>query len=213
MEENSVNINEQQLDTEVQEPAQQVQGISEEELARLVEERAKEIATKHIVKEKNKLKSERDLLSQQRAELESEKLAKMNENEKTAYQIQELSKQLAEMQKATQEKEQAFEYEKMANQTKDILVEKGLPIGLTSMVMAGTNNDAEAIMKNIQALNDLMQEAVTKQVQERIKASSHVPKAAHSAGNGQISLEDISKMSPDEINARWDEIMKQGKLK
>lgn len=212
MEENNVNVNEQELDTQAQEAPEQVQGISEEELARLVEERAKEIASKHIVKEKNKLKSERDLLSQQRAELESEKLAKMNESEKTAYQIEELSKKLAEMQKATQEKEQAFEYEKMANQTKDILVEKGLPIGLTSMVMAGTNNDAEAIMKNITALNDLMQDAINKQVQERIKASSHVPRTGHGSSDG-ISLEDISKMTPEQINARWDDILKQGKLK
>lgn len=191
--------------------AGQQPSYTQEDIERLVEERAKEIASKNIVKEKNKLKKEYDLLSQQKAELESERLAKMNQEEKTAYQIEELSKKLAEMQKATQEKEQAFEYEKMTSQTKDMLVERGLPIGLSNMVMAGSNNDAETIMKNIQSLEEMMKDAIDKKVEERIKASSHIPKSVKYGDS--LSLEDISKMTPEQINARWDDIMKQGRLK
>ena len=74
--------------------AEQQPPMSQEELNKLVEERAKEIASRNIVKEKRKYKEMLESLQNDKAQLESEKLAKMSEAEKTAYKIDELNKKL-----------------------------------------------------------------------------------------------------------------------
>lgn len=192
--------------------AEQQPSMSQEELNKLVEERAKEIASKNIVKEKRKYKEMLESLQNDKAQLESEKLAKMSEAEKTAYQISELNKKLEDLQKQSSEKEKAFEFERLTNQTKDLLVEKGLPGALANMVMAGADGEAEAIQKNIATLQEYVNQAIDAGVEARIKASSGTPKAVNSSKGG-FTLDDIRKMSPAEINAHWDEISKQGKLR
>ena len=196
-------------------PAQQPP-MSQDELNKLVEEKAKEmakdIASRNIVKEKRKYKEMLESLQNDKAQLESEKLAKMSEADKTAYQISELNKKLEEMQKQSSEKEKAFEFERLTNQTKDLLVEKGLPGALANMVMAGADGEAEAIQKNIASLQEYVNQAIDAGVEARIKASSGTPRAVKTSKGG-FTLEDIKKMSPSEINAHWDEISKQGILK
>ena len=192
--------------------AEQQPPMSQEELSKLIEERAKEIASKNIVKEKKKYKEMLESLKNDKAQLESEKLAKMSEAEKTAYKIDELNKKLEDLQKQSNEKEKAFEFERLTNQTKDLLVEKGLPGALANMVMAGADGEAEAIQKNIATLQEYVNQAIDAGVEARIKASSGTPKAVKSSKGG-FTLDDIRKMSPAEINAHWDEISKQGKLR
>ena len=192
--------------------AEQQPSMSQEELNKLVEERAKQIASRNIVKEKRKYKEMLESLQNDKAQLESEKLAKMSEAEKTAYQISELNKKLEDLQKQSSEKEKAFEFERLTNQTKDLLVEKGLPGALANMVMAGADGEAEAIQKNIATLQEYVNQAIDAGVEARIKASSGTPKAVKTGKSG-FTLDDIRKMSPAEINAHWDEISKQGKLR
>ena len=192
--------------------AEQQPPMSQEKLNKLIEERAKEIASKNIVKEKRKYKEMLESLQNDKAQLESEKLAKMSEAEKTAYKIDELNKKLEDLQKQSNEKEKAFEFERLTNQTKDLLVEKGLPGALANMVMAGADGEAEAIQKNIATLQEYVNQAIDAGVEARIKASSGTPKSVK-AGKGGFTLDDIRKMSPAEINAHWDEISKQGKLR
>ena len=227
---NEVNVNDTKLNMNLQlladkggeeppqEPSNETGGaeqqplMSQEELNKLVEERAKEIASRNIVKEKRKYKEMLESLQNDKAQLESEKLAKMSEAEKTAYQISELNKKLEDLQKQSSEKEKAFEFERLTNQTKDLLVEKGLPGALANMVMAGADGEAEAIQKNIATLQEYVNQAIDAGVEARIKASSGTPKAVNSSKGG-FTLDDIRKMSPAEINAHWDEISKQGKLR
>ena len=192
--------------------SEQQPSMSQEELSKLIEERAKEIASRNIVKEKKKYKEMLESLKNDKAQLESEKLAKMSEAEKTAYKIDELNKKLEELQKQSSEKEKAFEFERLTNQTKDLLVEKGLPGALANMVMAGADGEAEAIQKNIATLQEYVNQAIDAGVEARIKASSGTPKSVKTGKSG-FTLDDIRKMTPDEINARWDEISKIGKLK
>ena len=90
--------------------AEQQPPMSQEELNKLIEERAKEIASKNIVKEKKKYKDMLKSLENDKAQLESEKLAKMSEAEKTAYKIDELNKKLEDLQKQSSEKDIAFEF-------------------------------------------------------------------------------------------------------
>ena len=227
---NKVNVNDTKLNMNLQlladkggeeppqEPSNETGGaeqqppMSQEELNKLIEDRAKEIASKNIVKEKRKYKEMLESLQNDKAQLESEKLAKMSEAEKTAYKIDELNKKLEDLQKQSSEKEKAFEFERLTNQTKDLLVEKGLPGALANMVMAGADGEAEAIQKNIATLQEYVNQAIDAGVEARIKASSGTPKAVKSSKGG-FTLDDIRKMSPAEINAHWDEISKQGKLR
>ena len=227
---NEVNVNDTKLNMNLQlladeggqeppqEPSNETGGaeqqppMSQEELNKLVEERAKQIASRNIVKEKKKYKEMLESLQNDKAQLESEKLAKMSEAEKTAYKIDELNKKLEDLQKQSSEKEKAFEFERLTNQTKDLLVEKGLPGALANMVMAGADGEAEAIQKNIATLQEYVNQAIDAGVEARIKASSGTPKAFNSNKSG-FTLDDIRKMSPAEINAHWDEISKQGKLR
>ena len=227
---NKVNVNDTKLNMNLQlladkggeeppqEPSNETGGaeqqppMSQEELNKLVEERAKEIASRNIVKEKKKYKEMLESLQNDKAQLESEKLAKMSEAEKTAYKIDELNKKLEDLQKQSSEKEKAFEFERLTNQTKDLLVEKGLPGALANMVMAGADGEAEAIQKNIATLQEYVNQAIDAGVEARIKASSGTPKAVNSSKGG-FTLDDIRKMSPAEINAHWDEISKQGRLR
>ena len=227
---NKVNVNDTKLNMNLQlladkggeeppqEPSNETGGaeqqpqMSQEELNKLIEDRAKEIASKNIVKEKRKYKEMLESLQNDKAQLESEKLAKMSEAEKTAYKIDELNKKLEDLQKQSSEKEKAFEFERLTNQTKDLLVEKGLPGALANMVMAGADGEAEAIQKNIATLQEYVNQAIDAGVEARIKASSGTPKAVNSSKGG-FTLDDIRKMSPAEINAHWDEISKQGKLR
>ena len=174
--------------------AEQQPPMSQEELNKLVEERAKEIASKNIVKEKRKYKEMLESLQNDKAQLESEKLAKMSEAEKTAYKIDELNKKLEDLQKQSSEKEKAFEFERLTNQTKDLLVEKGLPGALANMVMAGADGEAEAIQKNIATLQEYVNQAIDAGVEARIKASSGTPKAIKT--DKELTLEDIKRMSP-----------------
>ena len=186
--------------------------MSQDELNKLIEDRAKEIASKNIVKEKKKYKEMLESLKNDKAQLESEKLAKMSEAEKTAYKIDELNKKLEELRKQSSEKEKAFEFERLTNQTKDLLVEKGLPGALANMVMAGADGEAEAIQKNITTLQEYVNQAIDAGVEARIKASAATPRAVNHSKSG-FTLDDIKKMSPSEINAHWEEISKQGILK
>ena len=192
--------------------AEQQPPMSQDELNKLIEERAKEIASRNIVKEKKKYKEMLESLKNDKAQLESEKLAKMSEAEKTAYKIDELNKKLEDLQKQSSEKEKAFEFERLTNQTKDLLVEKGLPGALANMVMAGADGEAEAIQKNIATLQEYVNQAIDAGVEARIKASSGTPKSVKTGKSG-FTLDDIRKMSQAEINARWDEISKIGRLK
>ena len=227
---NKVNVNDMKLDMNLQlladkggeeppqEPSNETGGaeqqpqMSQEELNKLIEDRAKEISSKNIVKEKKKYKEMLESLKNDKAQLESEKLAKMSEAEKTAYKIDELNKKLEDLQKQSNEKEKAFEFERLTNQTKDLLVEKGLPGALANMVMAGADGEAEAIQKNIATLQEYVNQAIDAGVEARIKASSGTPKSVKTGKSG-FTLDDIRKMSPAEINAHWDEISKQGKLR
>ena len=219
---NKVNVNNEKLnmnlqllaDDEGQETSQgmeegaaeQQTSYTQEELNKLVEERAKEMASKHIVKEKNKLKKEFESLKSERELLESEKLAKMNESEKMDYQLKELQKEIKKIQQEKEEERSRYDYERLTNQTKDMLVEKGLPGALANMVMAGAEGEAEAIQQNIVALQEYVNQAIDAGVEARIKASSGAPKTIRTSKG--ITLDEIKNMSPAEINARWEEIKK-----
>ena len=117
-----------------------------------------------------------------------------------------LDKSIDVEQKEKEEERSRYDYERLTNQTKDMLIEKGLPGALANMVMAGAEGEAEMIQKNIVALQEYVNQAIDAGVEARIKASSGTPKSLKTSKG--ITLEEIKSMTPTEINARWDEIKK-----
>lgn len=199
-------------DAEIESPGEQTPDVDNEnpnndfdmdKLSKLIEEKAQELANKVIGKEKKKMKSK---LSEVEQQLESERLAKMNESEKMAYNLEKLQKRLEEVESKSSEKDKAIERERISNSTKDVLVSKKLPTSLTNMVMSGTEGNAESILENIKSIESVIEDVVEQRVNERLRTKA--PKVGTSTSVGNYSIDEIKNMSPDEINKNWDKISK-----
>ncbi len=176
--------------------------ISEEDIQALIEEKAQEKVNKVIGKEKSKLKA---TLAEKEKELESIKLSKMNEAERTAYQLEQMRSKIEEIEANSAKKDKELEQERLANNTKEVLASREMPTKFTNMVMAGTDGDAEKILENIKNLQEWGKEWVEKQVNERLRSSAGVPKTS-TIGGDNFTMEELKNMTPEEINANWDKI-------
>ena len=127
---------------------------SAEEVNKMIEEgrkQALEEANKKAERFQNKMK-------------ESEKLAKMNEEEKLRYQLE-------QREKAIEEKEKALALAENKNEAGKILAEKGLSLALVDFVVA---EDAETMNQNISLLEKEFNKSVKAEVEKRL--SSKAPK-------------------------------------
>ncbi len=113
---------------------------------------------------------------------EAEKLAKMNEEEKFQYQLQEKEKTLAD-----REKQIALMENK--NEAVKILSEKKLPVEVIDFLVA---DDADKTMKNI----NLFEKVFAAAVKERIP--SNTPKGTNTPEGG-INKEAFSKMTAKQM--------------
>lgn len=95
---------------------------------------------------------------------ESEKLARMNENERLIYELE-------QREKAIVEKEKALALAENKNVASKILAEKGLSLSLVDFVVA---EDAETMNNNISLLDKAFKQSVKDEVEKRL--SSNTPK-------------------------------------
>ena len=105
---------------------------------------------------------------------EAEKLAKMNEKEKSQYLQQKHERELAD-------READITRRELMAQAKVTLAEKELPVGLAD-VLAYT--DADSCSKSIASMEKAFQEAVQKAVDEKLKGGKPPKKAPEPDGNG-----------------------------
>lgn len=101
---------------------------------------------------------------------ETEKLAKMNKEEKAAYMQQKKEKELSDRESAVARKE-------LMAEAKNTLAEKKLPAGLAEVL---NYTDAETCNKSIAAVEKTFQAAVEAAVQERLKGGEPMKKAPES---------------------------------
>lgn len=125
------------------------------------------------------------------AKAEAAKLAKMSQDEKAHFELEKRENALKE-----REAELAKKDLKLA--TIDILKDKQLPIDFVEFIMA---SNADTTKSNIESFERLWQTKLEEAVNVRLKGFT--PRAGQLAG---LTKSDIEKMSPVEINARWDEI-------
>lgn len=93
---------------------------------------------------------------------EAEKLARMNEQEKYEYQLE-------QREKAIQEKEKALSLAENKNEAGKILAEKGLSLALVDFVVA---EDAETMKNNIKVLEQAFKQSVKEEVEKRLSSST-----------------------------------------
>ncbi len=131
---------------------------------------------------------------------EAEKLKKMTAKEKEEYQQQKREDDLLKREKALAERE-------LRATAKDTLAEKGLPTALAECL---DYSSAENCNKSIDEVGKAFEKAVQDAIADRIKGGKTMKKAV---GNTTLTMDDVKKMSPQEINENWEEIQQlmQGK--
>ena len=112
---------------------------------------------------------------QEAKESEAKKLAKMNADDKQAYQLK--------------KREQEFNKRELTAEAKSILSERGLPIELVNNVNL---TDADSVHESIDQLQKSWEEAVQKGVSERIKGGKTIKKAP--GAPAEITKEQFDKM-------------------
>ena len=120
-------------------------------------------------------------------------------------------KRLKKLEKDLADERQHRTREQLRNKAITEATQKGLP---TDIVDHLVGQDEQTTMDNLSKFEQVWQNKIQEQVEQRFKGSGHDP---HKTGNdtGTFTRESLSKMSRDEINANWDTISKQmeeGKL-
>lgn len=114
---------------------------------------------------------------------EAEKLAKMNEQEKYEYQLQ-------QREEAIKAKEKALALAENKNEASKILSEKGISLSLVDFVVA---DDADTMKANIDLLDKAFKASVKAEVEKRL--GSNNPKRTTTSNDGVITKEQFKKMS------------------
>ena len=145
--------------------------------------------------ETSKTKMQADIEAQiANARTEAEKLAKMSADQKAKYEQEKREKELAEREAEITKRE-------LSAQAKETLADKGLPVSLADIL---NYTDASTCQASIEAVEKAFQEAVAKGVEDKLKGGSPMKKAPETGGT--FTKEQISAMSPEEINKNWDAV-------
>lgn len=133
------------------------------------------------------------------AKTEAEKLAKMNSEQKAQYEREKRESELLSREAEITKRE-------LSAAAKETLADKGLPIILAEVL---NYSDAESCNKSIEAVEKAFQDAVSKTVDQRLKGGKAPKKALDGAQT--FTKEQISAMSPEEINRNWNAIQESMK--
>jgi hypothetical protein len=131
------------------------------------------------------------------AKTEAEKLAKMNAQQKAEYESKQREEALAKREAELNKRE-------LIATAKSTLVEKGLDASLVDLL---DYSSAENCNKSISKIEETFGAALNKAVAEKVKGKSDPFKKADDS-KSSFTIEDIKKMSPEEINKNWAEIQK-----
>ena len=169
------------------------EALTKEDVEKMIQSETDRVRTEYSQKLKQ--------LQQEKEELEKEK---MSEEEKKQYELEKMQEQLSEKEKAIRERE-------LSLKTIELLKEHGLPLDFADFVKSEDEEQTEARVKQF---NEMFQQKLQEQVEGRFKESGTDPQKRNKQ-TGAFTKEQLSKMSPDEINANWEAISKQmaeGKL-
>ncbi|SCN41606.1 DUF4355 domain-containing protein [Bacillus wiedmannii] len=113
-------------------------------------------------------------------------------------------KQLRNLKQQFERLEAEKQTETLKNKALSIATEKGLP---TKLVDYFIGSDEETTITGLGVLEEVFSLAVQQAVEEKFKQGGRDPKPPGEPGKA-LSKEAIEKMTPDEINANWEQIEK-----
>jgi hypothetical protein len=128
------------------------------------------------------------------ARTEAEKLARMNAEQKAQYEREKRENGL-------KQREAEITRRELSAEAKETLADKGLPTQLAEIL---NYENADTCKASIEAVEKSFSEAVQKAVEEKLKGGNPMKKAPEGART--YTKEEISRMSPQEINNNWDQI-------
>ncbi|EFF65115.1 DUF4355 domain-containing protein [Turicibacter sanguinis] len=187
---NTQNQVSEQSEGNVETQPQDTKTFTQEELDRIL--------TKRLEKETKKWEAKFNALE------ESQKLSQMNEEQKAEY---DFNKKLEELQQREQELEAKINQYNQQQYKATItsqLQEAGLPVSMADLLV---NMDAESVATQINAMKDLFSNQINAQIQAKVQASANVPTMSNEQPKA-LTMEDISKMSTQEIMQRKAEVDK-----
>ncbi|MEK4640320.1 DUF4355 domain-containing protein [Bacillus sp. FSL W8-0519] len=111
-------------------------------------------------------------------------------------------KQLRNLKQQFERLEAEKQKETLKNKALSIATEKGLP---TKLVDYFIGSDEEKTIKGLDTFEEVFSLAVQQAVEEKFKQGGRDPKPPGAPGKA-LTKEAIEKMSPDEINANWEQI-------
>ena len=195
MEENQI-LTEYTTRNQTVEEVETQQPVVTEEEKTLPQSKVNEIVQKRIEKVNEQWQKKFDALQ------ESIKLQSMNEEQKAEY---DYNKKLEELQQREQELENkinAYNQQQYKTTIQTQLSEAGLPTTMADMLV---NMDAEAVATQINAMKDMFSSQINQQVQAKVKASANVPTQPLEQSK-PLTMEDIARMTPQEIMKRKSEV-------
>lgn len=113
-------------------------------------------------------------------------------------------KQLRNLKQQFERLEAEKQTETLKNKALSIATERGLP---TKLVDYFIGSDEETTITGLGVLEEVFSLAVQQAVEEKFKQGGRDPKPPGEPGKA-LSKEAIEKMTPDEINANWEQIEK-----
>lgn len=145
---------------------------------------------KMIQSENDKIRTEYSKkLKAKDIELEEVKKSNMTEQERLDYENKSLQEQLMEREKALLEKEEAFNRSQLELDAVDILKQHDLPIEAKSFLVS---TNVEVTTNNILAFKVMFDEAIEKEIKERIKGTTKEHK--ETSTSGLVTKEQFAKM-------------------
>lgn len=118
------------------------------------------------------------------------------------------AKQLRDLKAQFEQSQREAAREKLVNQALSTATEKSLP---TKLVEFFVGEDAEKTTANLGVLEAEFNAAVQAEVDKRFKDGG-TPPPPKGGGGTALTKEDVLKMTPDEINKNWEEIVKSNLL-
>lgn len=114
------------------------------------------------------------------------------------------AKQLRDLKAQFEQSQKEAAREKLVNQALSTATEKSLPSKLVEFFVG---DDADKTTANLGVLEAEFNAAVQAEVDKRFKDGG-TPPPPKGGGSSALTKEDVLKMTADEINANWDEIVK-----
>ncbi|MFP7199688.1 DUF4355 domain-containing protein [Lysinibacillus halotolerans] len=118
------------------------------------------------------------------------------------------AKQLRELKAQFEQSQKEAAREKLLNQALATATEKNLPIKLVDFFVG---DDADKTTANLSVLEAEFNAAVQAEVERRFKDGGTTPPPKGNSAT-PLTREAVAKMSAEEINSRWDEIVKSNLL-